>query len=92
MKFWWFTNANALEGKIPQIINEDFGFPEMRRANVDLSKQFSYGYQVSNDGTMGLYVIGFRLSFMIYSAITFDPSVVGRIEENVQRVAGESQS
>jgi len=91
LKYWWFTNANALEGKIPQIINKDFGFPDIRRANVDLNKQFSYGYQVSNDGTMGLFVIRFRFSFMIFSVITFDPAVIDRIKDKVHSSVEESE-
>jgi hypothetical protein len=79
LHYWWFTNANKLEGKIPQIINNDFGLPNVRRANVDLSGQFNYGYQVSRGGEMGLFVIGFRFAFMIISAITFDPNVSDQI-------------
>lgn len=79
LRYWWFTNASQLEGKVPQIINSDFGFPSVQRANVDLSDQFHYAYQVSSDGEMGLFVIRFRFAFMIISAITFDPTVAERI-------------
>ncbi len=79
LQYWWFTNANQLEGNVPQIINNDFGYPSVKRANVDLSGQFNYRYQVSNNGEMGLFVIGFRFAFMIISAITFDPAVTERV-------------
>ncbi|MEI8264862.1 MAG: hypothetical protein WCI59_03860 [Betaproteobacteria bacterium] len=79
LQYWWYTNASKLEGRIPEIINGDFGFPNVRRANVDLSPQFNYGYQVSTDGELGLFVIGFRFAFMIISAITFDPAVADRV-------------
>lgn len=79
LNYWWYTNASQLEGKIPQIINSDFGFPNVQRANVDISGQFNYRYQVSNEGDMGLFVIGFRFAFMIISVITFDPAVTDRV-------------
>lgn len=79
LSYWWFTNASQLEGKVPQIINGDFGFPNVQRANVDLSEQFNYRYQVSSDGEMGLFVISFRFAFMIISVIAFDPAVTDRI-------------
>lgn len=86
LHYWWYTNASQLEGKVPRIINSDFGFPNVQRANVDLSGQFNYRYQVSNDGDMGLFVIGFRFAFMIISAITFDPAVTDRVIRKARAV------
>lgn len=92
LHYWWFTNANQLEGTIPKVINGDFGFPQVRRANVDLSGQFNYGYQVSSDGHMGLFVIGFRFAFTIISTITFDPEVADRIISQARATVKENSS
>lgn len=92
LHYWWYTNASQLEGKIPQIINSDFGFPNVQRANVDLSGQFNYRYQVSNDGDMGLFVIGFRFAFMIIAVITFDPTVTDRVIRKARAVVEEDNA
>jgi len=92
LRYWWYTNASQMEGKVPQIVNNDFGFPNVRRANVDLSGQFNYRYQVSNDGEMGLFVIGFRFAFMIVSAITFDPNVTERIITQARAAVQEERA
>lgn len=92
LSYWWYTNASQLEGKIPQIINSNFGFPNVRRANVDLSGQFNYRYQVSNEGDMGLFVIGFRFAFMIISVITFDPAVADRVMRKARAVVEENKA
>ena len=92
VRYWWYTNANQMEGRVPQIINNDFGFPAVQRANVDLSAQFNYRYQVSQDGEMGLFVICFRFAFMIISVITFDPSVTERVIRQARAVVEEERA
>ncbi len=81
VRHWWYTNASQLEGKVPDsIFDGDYGVPVLRRTNVDLSDQFHYVYQLSEEGDLGLFVAKFGFSFMLVCAVAFDAHVMERIE------------
>ncbi len=81
IKNWWFTNAQQLEGRVPQEIFSTLGNSAVLvRGQRDLSPQFNYTFAVSDCGTVGMYTAWFRFSFVIHSMLCFDAEVISGVE------------
>ncbi len=77
IKITWWTNTALIDGSFPleflEIIPQNV---LIKRDNVTLNNQFSYGYQTSEDGLLGIYGMYFRFSFYVAGIVSFDASVL----------------
>lgn len=72
---YWHTNAQHMAGKFPDEVAEIFkGVVLPMRDSTPLHDQFSYRYAVSDDGSLGGYVVFFRRAFSITGMLSFDAS------------------
>jgi hypothetical protein len=73
----WWTNAEFLLGKFPNefsmLVREDV---QLKRDKVSLNTQFSYSFQTSDDGRLGIYGIYFRRSFYVVGLVAFDANLL----------------
>ena len=73
----WWSNADYIEGKFPKEFVELLGNNVLlKRDNLTLNQQFSYSYQVSEDGYLGMYGAYFRFSFYVAGVVSFDASLL----------------
>lgn len=71
----WWTNTHALTNQIPaDVFKYVHVQPKLKNGSVELTRQFSYRYSVSDDGQLGMYVSVFRQIFCLLCMISFDPS------------------
>lgn len=80
----WFTNASLVTNKFPHpVFSRLTKQPKLERATVNLSEQFSYRYEVSVAGDLGMYGCAFGRSFYVVCIVVFDPEVAAEIELKV---------
>lgn len=90
VRVFWFTNAQQMAGTIPEEIFTTLpGFAALKRTRVDLTDQFNYRYQVSDDGQLGMYTAWLRFSFCIHVMLTFDPDLFGRLEAEARKTIND---
>ena len=65
----WFTNAQKIEGKVPNIMSEFTKIPALKRTSRDLSDQFSYIFEMAIDGDAAGYFVAFRRSFAMVGLV-----------------------
>jgi hypothetical protein len=62
----WFSNIDAMEGKIPATMFDLLMPPEtLKQGHFNVSEQFSYAWRLTDDNSMGLFFAWFRMSFAI---------------------------
>lgn len=72
----WWSNAEYIEGNFPKEFVEQLGgHVLLKRDKLTLNEQFSYSYQVSEDGKLGMYGAYFRFSFYVAGIVYFDPKL-----------------
>ena len=75
----WFSNAEAIEGKIPTDFLKFFSEPQtLRQGRKSVGEQFFFVHQLSSDEEGGVYFAAFRKSFAVaaivrHEATKFDP-------------------
>ena len=65
----WFTNAQRLDGKVPEIASELNNIPILKRTSRNLGDQFSYNFGMAIDGEAAGYFVAFRRSFAILGIV-----------------------
>ena len=78
--FWW-TNAQKLIGKFPSEAFEMLKtVSTLERGSISLEDQCSYRFEISSDGTLGVYLIAFRRAIIVAGFV-----VIGRAERLLTR-------
>lgn len=77
IKIKWWTNAQYIAGQFPKELLELAGTRIfLKNQKVDLSNQFSYNYQTSDDGNLAIYGAYFRFSFYVAGFVSFNSSLL----------------
>lgn len=73
----WWTNAQYIAGQFPKELTELVGERAfVKREKLNLSNQFSYSYQTSENGQLAIYGAYFRFSFYVVGLVSFDASLL----------------
>lgn len=77
IRYWWWSNVQAADGKIPTEIPPMMtGYRTLRRANRALNEQFAYRFEISEDGSLGMYMARFNTAFAITGMVAFDEALL----------------
>ena len=67
----WFSNVDALEGKIPSSLLEVLGEPEtLRQGRLHTAGQFEYAWAVTDDREHSAHFATFRFSFAVSALVS----------------------
>ena len=73
----WWSNAERMAGKFPSELLETINPAlKLKSGKNSLQDQFTYGYQVSEDGNLGFYVAFFRKAFAVTGFVSFNLDVL----------------
>ena len=77
LKIKWWSNAQLMTGQFPSEILDDVNLrPILKSGKNILNEQFTYGYQVSEDGNLGMYVALFRKAFAVIGLVAFNSELL----------------
>ena len=77
LRIHWWSNAQVMTGKFPsEILKEVSLWPTLKSGKKILNEQFCYGYEVSEDGNLGMYVALFRKAFVVVGLVAFDSNLL----------------
>ena len=73
----FFSNIEALEGKIPNRLLSLLPGPQtLRQGSWDVADQFKYSARITDDKKMGLFFASFRFSIAVVALTTMDRSLL----------------
>ena len=87
----WYSNYDRMTGNIPDtLINQ---LPEPRtlaQGKWNVSDQFEYSFNVSEDGKLGIYFATFQISFAICGFVTLERDFLPELEGMKAHIPGKS--
>jgi hypothetical protein len=84
-RFW--TNFQFAVDQVPEEIFKLIpARADLRRDNVSLNDQCSYIFGVTPDGQNGVYVVAFRMSFVVFGTVVFDASLMDDVSTSIDNV------
>ena len=84
LKIRWWSNAQLMTGQFPSEMLDTVNLrPILKSGKSILNEQFTYGYQISEDGSLGMYVALFRKTFAVIGLVAFNPELL-KTQENSQ--------
>lgn len=77
LKIKWWNNAQLMTGQFPSEIFDSVNLrPILKSGKNILNEQFTYGYQVSEDGNLGMYVALLRKAFAMIGLVSFNQELL----------------
>ena len=77
LKVRWWSNAQLMTGQFPSEILDTVNLrPILKSGKNILNEQFTYGYQVSEDGNLGMYEVFFRKAFAVVGLVSFNQELL----------------